>query len=166
MDEVTIDAQTDTAIVGHWRDLFMTRARGRYNASSVAVCAKQLDRFARQQTGKFGYLVIIEPDTDIPDKSARRAVDQMVVKHLSRYHFASLVIEEGGTRGVLVRSILTLVGLAAGKKHPESIHSGIEEASGWMCSRYRDAGVCHSCEEIRAALRAFRIHGDIRGGRS
>jgi hypothetical protein len=119
-----------------------------------------LDTFVRKNRGKAAFLCIVEAQVDPPDDDIRKASSAMITGHGSDLACVGLVIEGGGFRAAITRSVLSGIALFVRTPAPIKYFEYVGSAAEWI-SQYVPVGpvpvFVREVEEMRRRLEHERL---------
>ncbi len=145
--------------VASWQDLFMAAFKPRPSGSDYdySDLDRWLSAYVAEQPGPFGYFAIVEAGVGTSRRENKKRLEEALFKHADRFRFAAIVIEDSGFKGAALRGVLSMLGILAGKRHPESFFPRVDDAVRWMhktCGA--TVGSKPTQEEIAQAISQFR----------
>ncbi len=112
----------------------------------------------RERLGRFGWLGIVEPQTNLtlPD-DVRAAWVELVARYSNCFTGAVLVYEEVGFSATVIRSVLTAVNMASRASHPNRVFSSLYEGVRWLSGCSEQAQPPTFTELYSAVLRVREV---------
>jgi hypothetical protein len=105
-----------------------------------------------------GYLVLLRTDVPPPPETARALIRRLFQEFGKVARAGAMVVEGQGFAGSALRSVLTMLILAARPGYPLKVFSTVSEACDWLASQLAatvDAvELSHQVESVRAAYTA------------
>ncbi len=90
--------------------------------------------------GKAGFFCVVEETSGVPNDEVRTASSQMFDKHGANLRAIAMIIEGGGFRSAIVRSVAAGIVMLMGKRvTPISYFANVEAGAQWI-GRYVDIG--------------------------
>jgi hypothetical protein len=93
-----------------------------------------LDEMVRQKPGEIAFVLVIEKSSEPPEEDVRRDSAAMISRHGANLKGVACVIEGGGFRSSITRSVLSGIVLFSRNKAPIKMFATVAEASAWVDS--------------------------------
>lgn len=117
--------------------VYYTFSRGDARPENIDSMVSNLDSFARQRDGKFGYIFHVVAGARPPSSSDRSKTTAMFNKHAARLSGVAIVIEADGFAGAMLRSAAHMVFAMSRKGFDSKTFDSVQSAAEWIAERQR-----------------------------
>jgi hypothetical protein len=101
----------------------------------LEVWTRAVDRLAKSSTVKISVVTVVDSNARPPDDASRRAIRDAVSRHHHDIGAFAYVVEGHGFGAAALRSVVSLISLAARYPFPQKVFANVADAAAWMLQR-------------------------------
>ncbi len=128
---VYADEHHSIAISGN---MILTYSKTAPTPRYMAAWDQAIAGLATRHPGAIWVVTIIDGSTPPPDEASRKAIRQALAKHQKQIAALAYVIEGRGFASAAIRSVLSLLSLAARYPFPQKVFATAKDAAAWLSS--------------------------------
>ncbi len=139
--QMNVLSSRDNYALGVYGNVLSVVSRGVTDLPYVAaiVAAGQKMKQTQPKT-QFGLFTLVEEQAGMPDGATREAMAKMLVALAPQFVCSALVMEGGGMRTSIIRSIASGVTLLAKQPYPHKIFAELTQGTSWIMSHLKADG--------------------------
>lgn len=127
------------------------------NPHYLAAWAEATSRLAARTNAPIAVITIIDGNSSTPDEPSRKAIRDTISQHRNQIAALAYVVEGRGFAAAAIRSVLSVVSLAARYPFPQKVFSTVNEATQWVartnCASVTSAKLVAAVETMRGEVR-------------
>jgi hypothetical protein len=123
------------------------------NQRYLMAWAQATTRLAARISGPIFVLTIIDGVTPTPDEASRKAIRNTISRHKDQIGAFAYVVEGRGFAAAAIRSVVSLMSLAARYPFPQKVFANVPEATQWLA---RSQGAGSNVPQVLAAVESMR----------
>jgi hypothetical protein len=113
-------------------------------------------RVSEQHAGRLAVITIIDSATPIPDESTRKLIQTTMQRYASAIERFAYVVEGRGFAAAAIRSVISVLGLAARTPYRQKVFASVEEAEVWLAHAPPQPGSAPATSRLSPLARTMR----------
>jgi hypothetical protein len=126
------------------------------NPTFLVAWTAAVERLIKTATAPISVVTVIDSQARPPDDGSKRAIRDTVTKHRRCIATFAYVVEGHGFGAAALRSVVTLISLAARYPFPQKVFANITDASAWMAEQMPTASAAVTTAGLISVLEMMR----------